>query len=145
MQVILKEDVEKLGRRGEVVDVRGGFFRNFLQPRGQAILFTERARKAAEAERGREDARRAKEKAEAQALAVRLTGLTLKWKVQVGEEGKLFGAVTSQEVAQALKEQGVEVDKRRIEMEPIKQAGMHTVNVMLHPEVKVALQVVVHG
>ena len=142
MELILIKDVEKLGRQGEVVNVRDGFGRNFLLPRALAVQATKKNRALLEGEKERARRHRGLEKEEAEKLAERLKNLTLRLEVKVGEKGKLFGSVTAQDVAEALKAKGIRVAKKQIHLpEPIRTLGAHTVTVELDPEVKPALQV----
>ena len=126
MEVILREDVKSLGKAGELVRVRPGYARNFLLPKGLAY----------EASEGN------KKRIAAQAFAARLAAAAVTLTGKAGEEGKLFGSVTAQDIAEALAQQGLEVDRRRIELEhPIKLLGFHTVTVRLHPEVHAEVRV----
>ena len=135
--VILREDVKSLGKAGELVRVKPGYARNFLLPRGLAFEATEGNKKRIAAETR---ARGARDQAERFAAILGATALTLKGKA--GEEGKLFGSITSQDIADALAAQGHQVDKRRIELEhPIKTVGHHTVAVRLHSEVHAEVRV----
>jgi large subunit ribosomal protein L9 len=136
MEVILREDVQSLGRAGQLVRVRPGYARNYLLPRGLAYQATEGNRKRIAAETRARTARLESAKAGAEALAARLAGITVTIPGKAGEEGKLFGSVTAQDIADALAGQGVEVDRRRIELgSPIKAVGSHPVTVRLHPDV----------
>lgn len=141
MEVILTDDVEKLGRRGEVVKVKDGFFRNFLFPRNRAVACTAGNLKTLEIRKARETAKEKDEKEKNLELAKRIEKLTLTVAAQVGEEDKLYGAVTPQQIADALKEEGLQIDKKKIlQEEPIKKAGTYTIKVKLHPEVECALK-----
>ncbi|HET7601295.1 MAG TPA: 50S ribosomal protein L9 [Gemmatimonadales bacterium] len=136
MEVILREDVKSLGKAGELVRVKPGYARNFLLPKGLAYEATEGNKKRIAAETRARSARVAAERGEAEALGTRLSGVTLALAGKAGDEGKLFGSITAQDIAEALARQGFEVDRRRIELEqPIKTLGAHTVSVRLHPEV----------
>ena len=144
MEVILRDDVEKLGRRGEVVKVAEGYGRNFLLPRGLAMPVTAANKAMIERERKAHEARVAKEKAEWQALAERIGGLRFVAPRKVGENDVLYGSVTSGDIAEFLKAKGVEIDKRKVLLdEPIKRLGDHEVKIRLHPEVIAALKVLV--
>jgi large subunit ribosomal protein L9 len=144
MDVILREDVDKLGRRGEVVKVAEGFGRNFLLPRGLAMAVTESNKAMIEKERRAHEARAAKEKAECQSLADRIGTLRFVAPRKVGENDVLYGSVTSGDVAEFLKAKGIEVDKRKVLLdEPIKKLGDHEVKIKLHPEVAATLKVMV--
>ena len=142
IEVILREDVKSLGKAGEMVRVKPGYARNFLLPQGLAFEATEGNRKRIAAETRARATRDQAERGEAErfaaargAVAVTLTG-------KAGEEGKLFGSITTQDIADALAAQGHQVDRRRIELEhPIKTVGHHTVGVRLHPEVHAEVRV----
>lgn len=136
MQVILKKDIDKLGKTGAVVAVENGYARNFLLPKGLALPASPANVKVVEAEKKRNALREQKEKHEAQQLAEKISALSCTIAVQAGNEGKLFGSVTNQDIAQALQNEGIEVDKKKIEMpEPLKELGVFKVEVRLHPEV----------
>jgi large subunit ribosomal protein L9 len=136
IEVILREDVQSLGRAGELVKVKPGYARNFLLPRGLAFEATEGNKKRIAAEAKARTARVAGERAEAEALAARLAALTVTLPGKAGEEGKLFGSITATDIAAGLGRQGVEVDRRKIDLDhPIKALGFHTVPIRLHPDV----------
>lgn len=142
IEVILREDVPSLGRAGELVRVRPGYARNYLLPKGLAFEATEGNRRRIAAESRVREARRQAERVEAEGLAARLGSLTVTIASKAGEEGKLFGSVTGQDIADALAAQGVAIDRRRIELEhPLKTLGTHTVPVRLHPEVHAEVRV----
>ena len=142
IEVILREDIKTLGRAGEMVRVKPGYARNYLLPQGLAYEATEGNKKRIAAESKARDTRLASEKAEASALADRLGAATVSLKGKAGEEGKLFGSITAQDIADGLKAQGLEVDRRRIELEhPIKTLGFHSVVVRLHPDVHAEVKV----
>jgi large subunit ribosomal protein L9 len=144
MELILREDVKSLGKAGELVRVRPGYARNFLLPRGLAYEATEGNKKRIAGETRARAARQATEKAEAEAAAARLGGITLTLGGKAGEEGRLFGSVTAQDIADALARAGHPVDRRRIELEhPIKTLGPHTVAVRLHPDVHAEVRLTV--
>jgi large subunit ribosomal protein L9 len=136
MQIVLKEDVDKLGRRGDVVKVADGYARNFLLPAGKALLATDGNLKTIEREKRRYTARVAKEKDENEALARRIAGVSCTIVRKVGENDVLYGSVTSSDIAAHLETQGIAVDKRRIQLdEPIKSLGIYNVPIRLHPQV----------
>jgi len=136
VKIILREDVHGLGNAGTVVSVRPGYARNFLLPEGKAVLATEAGVKELEHHQRVIAEKVARELKGHQALKNRLEGLKLKVSAQVGEEGKLFGSVTAREIADLIAAQGVEIDRRTIQLaEPIKDAGTHTVAVRLHREI----------
>ena len=142
VEVILREDIKTLGKAGELVRVKPGYARNYLLPQGLAYEATEGNRKRIAAETRVRTARDQAERTEAERVAGTLGGVTLTLSGKAGEEGKLFGSITSQDVADALSRQGHAVDRRRIELEhPIKTVGTHTVSVRLHPEVHAELRV----
>jgi large subunit ribosomal protein L9 len=142
MEVILREDVKSLGKTGELVRVKDGYARNFLLPKGLAFEATEGNKKRIAAEAGARTKRLEAERTEAATLAGRLGAATVTLKGKAGEEGKLFGSITGQDIAEALAAQGLQVDRRRIELEhPIKTLGFHSVAVRLHPEVHAEVKV----
>ena len=144
MEVILREDVDKLGRRGEVVKVTEGYGRNFLLPRGLALVVNEANKAMITKERKQNDLRLAKEKAEFQAVADRINGIRFVAPRKVGENDMLYGSVTPGDIADFLKGKGVDIDKRKVQLEePIKKLGEHEVHIKLHPEVTATLRVLV--
>ena len=144
MEVILREDVDKLGPRREVVKVAEGYGRNFLLPRGLAMPVTEANKAVIARERKAHEARMAKEKAEFQALADRINTIRFVAPRKVGENDVLYGSVTSGDIAEFLKNKGVEIDKRKVQLEePIKHLGDHEVKIKLHPEVVATMKVLV--
>jgi large subunit ribosomal protein L9 len=135
-EVILREDIKTLGRAGEMVKVKPGYARNYLLPQGLAYEATEGNKKRVAAEGRVRAARDQAERGEAERLAATLSQVSLTLTGKAGEEGKLFGSITSQDIADALGRQGHTVDRRKIELDhPIKTTGSHTVSVRLHPEV----------
>lgn len=146
MEVILREDVPSLGRAGDLVKVKDGYGRNYLLPRQLAFEATEGNKKRIAAEQKAKAAKAAEERQHAQAFATTLAGLELTLKGKAGEEGKLFGSITSQDIADALAKKGHVLDKRKIVLEhPIKTTGFHSVPVRLHLEVHAELRVNVEG
>jgi large subunit ribosomal protein L9 len=144
MEVILRRDVDKLGRRGEVVKVAEGYGRNYLLPRGMAMAVTEANKAMIAKERKAYDARVAKEKAECQTLADRIGTLRFVAPRKVGENDVLYGSVTSGDIAEFLKAKGVEIDKRKVLLDdPIKRLGDHEVRIKLHTEVTATLKLLV--
>jgi len=142
MEVILREDVEKLGSRGQVVKVADGYARNFLLPRGLAVPATEANRKIVEQERQAALRREAKEKAAAEELARMLSGLVLATTQKAGEADQLFGSVTAKDIAELLEKQGYQIDRKKILLDhPIKTLGEHKVTLKLHREVSVEITV----
>ncbi len=142
--VLLREDVDNLGARGEIVKVKAGYARNFLLPRRLAVVATAGNVKQIEAERGALMKKEASERTTAEGQAARLRAVALTFERKVGEHGILYGSVTSMDIAEALREKGHEIDRRRITLrEPIKEAGEFTVSVRLHREVIIEVPVVV--
>lgn len=142
MRIVLREDIEKLGRRGEIVDVAPGYARNFLLPKGKALHATDGNLKRVEQERRKFAVRLAKEKEDAAAMARRLAGISCTIVRKVGENDHLYGSVTPADIAEYLVKEGVELDKRRILLdEPIKALGIYTIPVKLHPEVSGEIRV----
>jgi large subunit ribosomal protein L9 len=142
IEVILREDIKTLGRAGEMVRVKPGYARNYLLPQGLAYEATEGNKKRIAAETRVRSVRNQAERTEAERFATTLSEVTLTLSGKAGEEGKLFGSITSQDIADALARQGHTVDRRRIELEhPIKSTGAHTVAIRLHPEVNAELRV----
>jgi large subunit ribosomal protein L9 len=136
MKLILKEDYGKLGKTGDVVTVKDGYARNFLIPKKIAYLANDGNVRRLEEEKKLRAIREKKEQKSAADIAVEIEKLSLTIPVQVGEDDKLYGSVTSQMIADSLKEKGFEIDKRKIELdEPIKVLGIYTIDVKLHPEV----------
>jgi large subunit ribosomal protein L9 len=133
MKVILRKDHDKLGQVGAVIDVKDGYARNFLIPKGLAYPATDGSMRALEEEKKQALRRQNKEQKSAEHLAGELEKVSITLKMMVGEDEKLFGSVTSQMIADELKARGFEIDKRIIELEePIKALGIYTVNVKLH-------------
>ncbi len=145
MKVILKKDVPNLGRAGEVKEVANGYARNYLIPQGLAVPATPQALRQLEAERAAAARQAAREAAEARALAERLSQLELTLPVRVGEQGRLYGAVTAQDIAAAISQAvGREIDRRQIELEePIRQVGIYEVPVRLTREITAKVRVIV--
>ena len=143
MKVVLRADVEHLGQKGDLVDVADGYARNFLVPRGLALRATSGIQKQADAMRRNRDARDRREREAAQAIADQLDVPTIQIQARAGEGGRLFGSVTSSDIAAAVQAQiGIEVDRRDIAMdEPLKELGVSDLVVRLHPEVTATLRV----
>ncbi|HUL59639.1 MAG TPA: 50S ribosomal protein L9 [Anaeromyxobacteraceae bacterium] len=136
MKVILREDVENLGRGGEVVDVKPGYGRNFLLPRGLAVLANPKNVRELDHQKSVASAKAAKAKASAEAVAKRLSETPVTLKRKVGEQDKLYGSVTALDVVEALAARGLVIDRRSIDLkEPIKSVGDFDVPVKLHHEV----------
>lgn len=148
MKVILRADIEKLGRLGDIVTIRPGYGRNYLLPQGLASLATPGNLKVFEQERQKLQAKNDAIKAEAAGLAGQIEAAQVVIQVRVGEGDKLYGSVTSLQIAQVLAEQGVEVDRRKIQLDDgLRALGEHILDVKLHPEIvaQLTVQVVKHG
>jgi large subunit ribosomal protein L9 len=144
VKLILRESVPSLGEAGELVTVKPGFARNFLLPQGKAILATESRVQELEHKKRVVAAQVAKERKEHESLRDRIQALTLTVQARAGEEGKLFGSVTSAQVAELLAGQGIEIDRRKIVLdEPIKEIGEHEVEIRLHRDLLARVKVVV--
>lgn len=145
MKIVLRSDVDNLGKQGELVEVADGYARNFLVPRGLAIVATRGALKQAESERRAREVREAREREAAETLAQRLRAQNLRVLARAGEGGRLFGSVTASDVAEAAQEQlGVELDRRKLDLgEPLRELGTHEVTLKLHPDVDATFNVVV--
>jgi large subunit ribosomal protein L9 len=142
MQVILLENVPSLGKAGDLVKVSEGYGRNYLIPQKKAILATDKSLKVIEHQKRQVQQSMEKAKKDAERLGQRIENLSCTFAKTVGESGKLFGSVTSMDIENFLKENGIEVDRKRISLEePIKNLGMFTVPIKLHPEVTIHLKV----
>ena len=142
MEVILREDIEKVGHRGEVVKVAAGYARNFLLPKKLAVLATDSNKKIVEQERDAYLRREAKAKNEAEDLGRMLAGVKITITQRAGEEGHLFGSVTAKDIADALERQNYTIDRRKIQLDdPIKNTGEYKVPVRLHRDVTTDLNV----
>jgi large subunit ribosomal protein L9 len=145
MEVILKEDVTKLGSRGEVVKVAEGYGRNYLIPKKLAIEATAANRAVIEQMKASAVRRSAREKGDAQALAQQVESVTLSFTRKSGERDQLFGSVTSADIASELEHKGVQIDRRKIQLdEPLKHVGEFNVPVKLHKDITVQLKVVIN-
>ncbi len=142
MEIILREHVEHVGRRGEIVKVANGYARNYLLPRKLALLATDGNKEHVEREREIMDARESEERGKADALATRMLALEYVFPRRVGDTGQLYGSVTSADIAEFLKSKGFEIDRRKLILpEALKALGEHTVTLKLHREVSVPLKV----
>ncbi|MEP7038910.1 MAG: 50S ribosomal protein L9 [Acidobacteriota bacterium] len=143
-KVLLREDMDNLGGRGEIVKVKSGYARNYLLPQGMATLATKGNIKQVEQERSILLKKAATEKSTADAQAEQMKDISLKFERRAGEGGTLFGSVTSMDIADALKAKGYEIDRRKIQLkDTIKETGDYTVNVRLHREVTLEIPVTV--
>ncbi|RXZ83842.1 50S ribosomal protein L9 [Paenibacillaceae bacterium] len=142
MKVIFLKDVKGQGKKGEIKTVSEGYARNFLLPQGLVKLASDGNLKTLELQTASEVKRKEREKEDAQALADKLGELTVVIHTKAGEGGRLFGAITSKQIAEALAAKGIKIDKRKIELdEPIRALGVTQVQVKVHPEVKAKLKV----
>lgn len=142
MQVILRDRIENLGNAGDVVEVKPGYGRNYLIPKGLAYEATQANVRKLEAERAAQTRRDADTLNEARQRASSIEGVSLTFHARAGQEGKLFGSITSADIADKLAEQGITIDRRSIELdEPIKALGVTSVPVRLHPQVRPEIKV----
>ena len=146
MEIILKQQVENLGKPGDRVSVSNGYARNFLLPKGMAIQATKSNLAQLEHEMRLIEQQKQKEIKDAEKIGNKIRSLSCVLKRKVGEQDKLFGSVTSIDIANALKEHGIEIDRKMIQLaEPIKELGTHKIPIELHPQVVVELKVKVQG
>jgi large subunit ribosomal protein L9 len=144
VEVILRDHVENLGRRGDIVKVADGYARNFLLPRNLALPATDTNRKRVERERKNLEVRETEDRQSAEAIAMRLAAIEIAIPRKVGENDQLYGSVTNADIAELLKDKGVDVDRRKILLpDPIKALGENTVPVKLHRDVTAQLKVIV--
>ena len=142
MKIILRADVDRLGKIGEVVNVAPGFARNYLIPKKLAYSATAGNLKRIEFEKRRAEQMSARELEETRKLAAKIKDLSLTFQVKVGEEEKLYGSVTAADISEEAAKQGFDIDRRKVVLdEPIKQLGVYTVGVRLHPEVTAEIKV----
>lgn len=137
MEIILKEDIKNVGYRLDIVEVKAGFARNYLIPKGMAVIANESNRKILAEDLKQAKNKLAKLKDEAEATAKKLAGVTLKIGAKVGESGKIFGSVTTIQIADALKAEGIEIERKRIDLpKEIKTEGEYVAQIDLHKEIK---------
>lgn len=142
MEIILREDIEKLGHVGSIVKVSDGYARNFLLPQGKAVVATESNKKIVEQQRQAHLRREAKVIGDAQELAKLMAAVTITIHQRAGEEDTLFGSVTAQDIATALEKQGYHIERKKVHLdEPIKKLGEYKVAVRLHREVSIEIPV----
>jgi large subunit ribosomal protein L9 len=142
MKVLLTKDVPKVGKKGDILEAKEGYARNFLIPNGLAVEATQNALNQVEAQKKALERKKEKEKEAAQALAAKLKAFTITLRHKAGDEGKLFGSITSAEIADALKAKGFDIDKKQIVLDDhIRLVGHHDVSIKLHPEVTALLPV----
>ena len=146
MKLLLKEDVDGLGFCGEEVEVKDGYGRNFLIPKGKALLATPNNLKAFNHQKRIVQAKVKKVTGLAQEVADKISAATIQIKKKMGDGGKMFGAVTAQEISDLLKAKGIDIDRRKIQIQdPIKKAGEYSIPVKLHPEVVAEIKLTVEG
>ena len=142
MEVILRQDIDSLGKTGDLVKVKAGYARNYLLPKGLAFEATDGNRKRIAAESRARTARQSAERAEAASLAAKLNGVRVTLTGKAGEGDRLFGSITAQDIADALDRQGFSIDRRKIDLEhPIKSLGAHRVTIRIHLDVSAEVQV----
>ena len=142
MKVILTDNIVRVGVKGDLVNVKPGYFRNYLNPQGLAVEANKKNMAELEEMQAKLKEEEAQNRKEAEELKAKIEGLTITQKVNVGEDGKLFGSVTNKSLAEALAENGIEIDRKRIEnVESIKSVGEYELNVRLYPEVNANLKV----
>ncbi len=142
MRIILRQDVESVGKAGDIVEVKNGYARNYLIPQGLALEASKGNLRRFEQEKKSLELQRNREKKAAEKEAEKLNDTSITISVSVGEEDKLFGSVTSQDIANALEEKGFKLDKRKILLdEPIKALGIYSVPIKLHPDVEAKVKV----
>lgn len=144
MKVILLEDVKNVGKKGQIINAKDGYAKNFLFPKNLAIEATDVNMKNLDHAKKQQEAKEAALLEQAKILEEELLKVTMVIKTKTGENGKLFGAVTTKEIAEALeKEHGIEIDKKKFDIEPIKSVGEYFVKIKLHPAVNAKLKVIV--
>ena len=142
MELILIKDVEHLGKLGDVVNVKKGYARNYLFPRKLALETTETNKKVVEKEKLKVEKKKKEGKKEAEELVEKLEKISLTIPVQVGEKDKLYGSITTQDIANLLKEEGFDIDKKKIELPtPIKALGIYNIKIKLAPEIIATVKV----
>jgi large subunit ribosomal protein L9 len=142
MKVILRQDYEHLGKAGAIVTVKNGYARNFLIPQGIALIASDKSIRRLDEEQKQLTSKQERDKKNAEKFAEELTKVSITASVQVGEEERVFGSVTSQDIADLLKEKGYEIDRKKILLdEPIKSLGIYDVKIKLHTEVETTIKV----
>ena len=143
MRIVLRADVDNVGKKGDIIDVADGFARNFLLPKGHAIRATEGVESQAGAMRRSRDLKDAKDREAGETIARKLVPMVIKLQARAGGEGKLFGSITTQDIVTAVAEQaGVELDRRKVHLDdPIRTVGTHEVPVKLHSDVQFRITV----
>lgn len=146
MKVILTQDVKSLGKKGDVVEVKEGYGRNFLIPRGLAVAADDGSLRRLKHEKAVQKGKEAREREEAEQVKAQLEETTVTIRVKTGEKGRLFGSITASDVAAEIAKQGIEIDRRKIELEePIKNLGNYTLTVRVYPGVTAQLKVVIEA
>ena len=147
MRIVLRDDVDNLGKKGDLVDVADGYARNYLVPRGLALKASAGSQKQADAMRRNRDARERRDREGAQALAAQFEGRTITIKARAGGEGRLFGSVTAADIAEAVQKQtGADIDRRKLSLdEPLKEIGGVDLQIRLHPDVVATIHVEVEA
>ncbi|MDQ1379739.1 MAG: large subunit ribosomal protein [Actinomycetota bacterium] len=147
MRIVLRDDVDNLGKKGDLVEVADGYARNYLVPRGLALKASSGSQKQADAMRRNREARERRDRESAQALAAQFEGRTITIKARAGGEGRLFGSVTASDIAEAVQKQtGVDIDRRKLTLdEPLKELGGVDLHVRLHPDVDATIHVEVEA
>lgn len=141
MKVILKQDVESLGKIGEIVDVKPGYARNYLIPKGMGMIATDKNIRRLQVEQQQSQLKMTKDRKNAEKLAEKLNEVSCTAMVTVGEEDKVFGSVTTQTIADLLKEKGFDIDRKKIVLdEPIKALGIYTIPIKLHTDVEAQIK-----
>ncbi len=141
MKVILKQDVESLGKVGEIVDVKPGYARNYLIPKGMGLTATDKNIRRLQVEQQQSQLKMTKDRKNAEKLAEKLNEVSCTAMVTVGEEDKVFGSVTTQTIADLLKEKGFDIDRKKIVLdEPIKALGIYTIPIKLHTDVEAKIK-----
>jgi len=144
MKVILKEDIPNLGKAGQIVNVKDGYARNFLFPKGLALLADEKNMKLLEYQKKKIEEEAKKKRQDAQSIFERLSQVNLKISAKAGEDQKLFGSITSKDIANALEKEGFAIDKKQITVsEPIKRIGEYEVEVKLHENITAKVKVTI--
>jgi len=144
MKVILKEDVQKLGQKGDVVEVKSGYARNYLMPQKLAILFTKQQKKSIEEAQRVEERKLEREKDQLESVLKQVEDLSLSLKMQSEEDSKLFGSVTKLDIVKLLEENGITIDKKYVDLSsPIKTLGEHKVNIMFTKEMSASFTLTV--
>jgi large subunit ribosomal protein L9 len=147
MRVVLRDDVDNLGKKGDLVDVADGYARNFLVPRGLALKASAGSQKQSDAMKRNREARERRDREAAQTLAAQFEGRTITIKARAGGEGRLFGSVTAVDIAEAVQKQtGADIDRRKLTLdEPLKELGGVDLQVRLHPDVVATVHVEVEA